>query len=129
MTDDNGQSAPTATLAPPALMSRGSRALAGLGRTRSLVGIVVLLVVIVAGVATFLSTRHGGASTDGSFATGDCVVLTSSAVRKADCGIAHDGRITAVLHQSYDTCPSGSDEFDVTDNTGNLCVDKAQSSH
>jgi hypothetical protein len=86
-------------------------------------------VVLVGGLIGFVTTRHGGASTDGTFGAGDCVVLGSTTVRQASCGGTHDGKVVAVLHQSYDSCPSGSDEFDVTDNTGNLCVDRSDSSH
>ena len=94
---------------------------------RAVITVAVAAVVLVLGLVGFLTTRHSGSSTDGSFSTGNCVALTSSQVRLAPCGGTHDGRITAVLHQSYETCPSGSDEFDVTDNTGNLCVDRSDS--
>lgn len=86
---------------------------------------VIAAAVIGAGAVTGLVV-HGGSSTDGTFSTGDCVVLTSTAVRIADCGAAHDGLVTTVLHESYQTCPGGSDEFDVTDNTGNLCIDRSK---
>jgi hypothetical protein len=94
---------------------------------RTVISIAIAVVVVVAGLVAFLTARHGGSSSDGAFNTGDCVTLTSSQVRLASCGDTHDGRITAVLHQSYDTCPSGSDEYDVTDNTGNLCIDRSDS--
>ena len=93
--------------------------------TRPVLWIAILAVAAVAAVTGLVTTR-GGSSTDGSFAGGDCVTLTSSAVRAADCGGHHDGQVTAVLHQTYQTCPSGSEEFDVTDNTGNLCIDRSQ---
>lgn len=102
-----------------------SRARTGLRAIPGAVRIIIALVVVAGAIAGFVTTR-GGSSTDGTFSTGDCVTLTSSTVHLADCGSQHDGKITAVLHQSYQTCPSGSDEFDVTDNTGNLCIDRTQ---
>jgi hypothetical protein len=119
MSDDPGTPMPAP--APPAAAPPRGR----LRGSRSLLWIGVLAVVLVAGITGLVTTR-GGSSTDGTFSTGDCVALTSSAVRLADCGGGHDGRITAVLHQTYQTCPAGSDEFDVTDNTGNLCIDRSK---
>lgn len=87
---------------------------------------IAIAAVLVIGAVTGVVTARGGSSTDSSFSGGDCVALTSSAVRIADCGAHHDGRVTAVLHQTYQTCPAGSEEFDVTDNTGNLCIDRSQ---
>ncbi|HZS15779.1 MAG TPA: hypothetical protein VFC09_14385 [Candidatus Dormibacteraeota bacterium] len=100
----------------------------GILATRSLLTIVIAVIVVAGAIAGFVTTR-GGSSTDGTFSTGDCVTLTSSQVRLASCSATYDGKVTAVLHQSYQTCPSGSDEFDVTDGTGNLCIDRSQSSH
>ncbi len=110
----------SAPAAPPSRVRSGLRALPGV------VWIVIAVIVVVGAVAGVVTTRNGGSSTDGTFSTGDCVTLTSSAVHLADCGSKHDGKITAVLHQSYQVCPSGSDEFDVTDNTGNLCIDRGK---
>ena len=112
MSDDPG----TSTATPP---PSGRRA------TRPMLWIAVLAVALVAGVTGLVTTR-GGSSSDGTFSSGDCIALTSSAVRLADCGGHHDGQVTAVLHQTYQTCPAGSDEFDVTDDTGNLCIDRSQ---
>jgi len=114
MSDDPGTSTATST-APP----NGRRT------TRPLLWIAVLAVALVAGVTGLVTTR-GASGSDGSFSSGDCIALTSSAVRPADCGGHHDGLVTAVLHQTYQTCPAGSDEFDVTDDTGNLCIDRSQ---
>ena len=79
-----------------------------------------VLLAVVAGA--FMALRHTPTG-----ASGRCVVLTASSVRPADCGGVHDGRITTVLRQSYDSCPAGSDEYDVTDNSGNLCIDRSDS--
>lgn len=132
MSDDPGTSTPTSTATPPAAAEWGAQqppaappARRGVRSPRSLIWIGVAAVLVVGGVTGFVTTR-GGSSTDGTFSTGDCVTLTTSTVHIADCGGQHDGQITAVLHQSYQTCPSGSDEFDVTDNTGNLCVDRSK---
>ena len=92
---------------------------------RPVLWITIVAVLVIGAVAGVVTTR-GGSSTDGTFSSGDCVALTSSAVRPADCGAHHDGRVTAVLHQTYQTCPGGSEEFDVTDSTGNLCIDRSQ---
>lgn len=113
----------------PTQRSRGAAVASGLMGVRV---IVTTVVVLIAGIGALIGVFHhgsGGSSTDGTFSTGDCVRVTSSSVANADCGGSHDGRITAVLHDSYSSCPSGSQEFDVNDNTGNLCVDTGDSSH
>jgi hypothetical protein len=43
--------------------------------------------------------------------------------------MSDDSRLPATSTQAAVPCPSGSDEFDVSDNTGNLCIDRNDSSH
>ena len=112
------------TVAPVALAPQaGAGRVSTLPATRVAVAAAVLLALV---AAAFVAMRHYGI---GASSRAGCVVLTASSVRSADCGGVHDGRITTVLQQTYDSCPPGSDEYDVTDNTGNLCIDRSDSRH
>ena len=120
--------APVAPLpVPPAPPARRSN------RTLFIVIGVVVVLVLIGGIVSLVSRQNSrftivpSASTDGTFHAGDCVTLTSTTVHNADCSSAHDAQIIQVIHGS-ETCPAGTQEFDVTDNTGNLCLDKGNSS-
>jgi len=92
--------------------------------TRYVVAIAVGLVAVTVAVVAVVMLRGNRA-----LLPGDCVVLTSSAVHRVDCGSAHDGKVSAVLHRPYESCPVGSDEYDLADNSANLCIDRLLSSH
>jgi hypothetical protein len=99
---------------------------------------VILAVIVVAAAVAIVASqlsRHNSrftiidsASTDNTFHGGDCVILNPSSVDKADCSANHDGQIIVVIH-AVGTCPAGTDEYDVRDNTGNLCVDRSSNKH
>jgi hypothetical protein len=109
------------------------------GRTgwmsRRLVIVLAILAVLVgvAVVAASLASHSSrlplvsSSSTDGTFSAGDCVSLSSTRVTKTDCGGAHDAQIIEVVH-SKQMCPSDTQEFDVNDGTGNLCLDTGNNS-
>lgn len=85
--------------------------------TRWLIAIAVAVVGVSAATAAVVHSRA-----DRAFIPGDCVVVTSSAVQRVDCGSTHDGQVSAVLHRPYESCPAGSDEYDLADNSANLCI-------
>jgi hypothetical protein len=87
---------------------------------------VLALIFVIGGVGWAMrqsSVVPGGRSTDGVFATGDCVTLTHTNVGTAPCFGSHDAKIVSVIHGASDACPSGSDHFRVDDGTGDLCLD------
>ncbi len=101
---------------------------------RLLVVLAVMVVLAVGAVvgASLASHRSNfpvvtSSSTDGTFNAGDCVSLSATRVSKADCGTAHDAQIIEVIHAGQ-SCPSGVEEFDVNDGTGNLCLDRGNHS-
>lgn len=112
---------------PPGPPRRG-----GISTRYIVIGVVVLLLII-GGIASIFARQNShftivpSASTDGTFHAGDCVTLNSTSVHYADCSSAHDAQIIQVIHGSQ-SCPSGTEEYDVNDNTGNLCLDKSNSS-
>ncbi len=90
---------------------------------------VVAALVVAAVIGAALTSSHSSRlplvssqSTDGTFHSGDCVSLSSTRVTKSDCGGAHDAQVIQVLH-GQQTCLSGTNEFDVNDGSGNLCLD------
>jgi hypothetical protein len=83
-----------------------------------------LVVVVALTVAVILAVSRAGFSAQPGFASGDCVVLTSTDVREANCASGHDGRVVTVLRQTYQACPPGSDEVDSAGTTASLCVDR-----
>jgi hypothetical protein len=93
--------------------------------------VTVLVVIGFIGIAVFgrysRYTIVSSSSTDGTFKAGNCVSLSTTRVTQADCGSAHDAQIIQVIHGKQ-TCPSGTEEFDVNDGTGNLCLDRANNS-
>ncbi len=117
------------TAPPPA--GRPSR----LSRRLLIVLGVIVALVVVAGIGAAVARSHtsgnypivSSSSTDGTFKAGDCVSLSTTRVTQADCGRAHDAQIIQVLHGT-ETCPAGTTEFQVTDGTGNLCLDKSNNS-
>lgn len=119
---------PGTPIAPVAGVTRGGRG----NRRWVIVGAVVALLIVLGIVGELVSRSNSqftivpSSSTDGTFTAGDCVKLNSTTVTKADCLGAHDGQIIQVVHGGQ-SCPSGTDEFDVTDGTGNLCIDKGNS--
>ena len=117
--------------APIYLPRRRSRGL--LVRTLA-IGLVVVTVLVVIGFIVAAVTRHNSrfsivasSSTDGTFQAGNCVSLSASRVTQADCGGAHDAQIIQVIHAGHG-CPLGTEEFDVNDGTGNLCLDRGNNS-
>jgi hypothetical protein len=92
--------------------------------TRYLVALAAGLVAVGIAMVVILQMRANRA-----LVPGDCVALTSSAVHRVACSSAHDGQVSAVLHRPYETCPVGSDEYDLADNSANLCIDRLLSSH
>jgi hypothetical protein len=115
----SGQPSWPAVAPPPARPGRSPFA------TRYLVAIVAGLVAVAVAVVLVVQQR----ATHPGLRPGDCVSLTSSAVQLVGCGSAHDGQVSAVLHTPYETCPTGSDEYDLADNSANLCIDRLLSSH
>jgi hypothetical protein len=100
-----------------------------LNRPLLLIATVVLLLVIAAVIGAAIShttsaTIVSSSSTDGTFNAGDCVSLSATRVTKADCSSAHDAQIIQVIHGTQ-SCPAGTVEFEVTDGTGSLCLDKS----
>jgi hypothetical protein len=120
---------PGYTAEPPPVARGGGR----LNRRLLIVLAVIVVLVVAAFVGAALrshSSRYtivGSSSTDGTFSAGDCVSLSATRVTKADCGSAHDAQIIQVIHAGQ-TCPGGTEEFDVSDSTGNLCLDRGNSS-
>jgi hypothetical protein len=87
---------------------------------------VLALIFVIGGVGWAMrqsSVIPGGRSTDGVFATGDCVTLTHTYAGTAPCSGSHDAKIVSVIHGASDACPGGSDHFRVDDGTGDLCLD------
>jgi hypothetical protein len=112
--------------AAPPPVSRGSRWL----NRRLLIVLAVLAALVVIAVIGAAVAGHNSrytivssSSTDGTFSAGDCVSLSATRVTKAQCTSAHDAQIIQVIHAKQ-TCPSGTEEFDVNDGTGNLCLDR-----
>ncbi len=109
--------------APLPLRRRDSR------RNRLLVVMAVLMALMVlSGVAVAITSRNAhtivsSSSTDGTFKAGDCVSLSATRVTSMPCSGAHDAQIVQVIH-SGQRCPTGVEEFDVNDGTGNLCLDR-----
>jgi hypothetical protein len=95
----------------------------------AVVAALVVLAVIGASVASHNSRYPivSSSSTDGTFSAGDCVSLSTTRVTKADCATAHDAQIIEVIHGDS-SCPAGTEEFDVNDGTGNLCLDRGNHS-
>jgi hypothetical protein len=117
-------------VAPPPV-SRGRR---WLNRRLLIVVAVIVVLVVAAVIGSAISSSHrsrlplvGSQSTDGTFHSGDCVSLSATRVTKSDCGGAHDAQVIQVIHGNQ-TCPGGTQEFDVNDGTGNLCLDSANKS-
>ncbi len=115
--------------APP--VSRGGGWL-----TRRLVTVLAIIaaLVVVAVIGAAISSSHGSRlplvssqSSDGTFHSGDCVSLSATRVTKSDCGGAHDAQIIEVVHGNQ-ACPAGTQEFDVNDGSGNLCLDPGNNS-
>lgn len=93
------------------------------------VACAITVALVAALVATVVS--HGthdsivsSSSTDGTFIAGNCVSLSATRATKVDCGGAHDALIVQVIH-SPQACAAGTVEFEVTDGTGSLCLDKS----
>jgi hypothetical protein len=93
------------------------------------VTVVVIIGFIVVAVArpTSRFTVVSSSSTDGTFSGGDCVSLSATRVTKMTCNGAHDAQVIEVIHGNH-ACPIGTEEFDVTDGTGNLCLDRGNNS-
>jgi hypothetical protein len=107
----------------------GSRGAGWLTRRLLIVAAVIaaLIVAAVIGAAVSHSTHQAivnSSSTDGTFNAGDCVSVSATRATKADCGGAHDAQIIQVIHGTQ-TCSGGTVEFEVTDGTGSLCLDKS----
>lgn len=109
---------------PPVSRSRGRR------NRRLLIVLAVLAALVVLAVIGAVVASHNSrfpivssSSTDGTFSAGDCVSLSATRVTKAQCTGAHDAQIIRVIH-AKETCPGGTEEFDVNDGTGNLCLDR-----
>lgn len=126
-------SAPPAPLpgtAPAAVATRPGR---GLLRRRNIIIAAVVLLLVIGAISEQFAGHNGNftivssSSTDGTFHGGDCVSLTSTKVILAECSGAHDAQIIDVIHGS-DSCPVGTEEYSVKDGTGNLCLDKSNSS-
>ena len=113
------------TAAPPPV----SRGTGWLIRRLLIVAVVIAVLVVAALIGAAVShTTHqtvvSSSSTDGTFTAGDCVSVSATRVTKADCSGAHDAQIIQVIHGTQ-TCPGGTVEFEVTDGTGSLCLDKS----
>ena len=91
----------------------------------ALVGIAVIGAAVAAHNSRF--TIVTSSSTDGTFSAGDCVSLSATRVTKMTCTGAHDAQIIQVIHATQ-MCPGGTEEFDVNDGTGNLCLDRGNNS-
>jgi hypothetical protein len=106
-----------------------SRGRGRLIRTLAVVLIVVSVLLVIAFIAADVAGHNSrftivsSSSTDGTFKAGDCVSLSTSRVTQATCTGAHDAQIIRVIH-AKETCPGGTEEFDVNDGTGNLCLDR-----
>jgi hypothetical protein len=130
--------APPAGVAPPPIPASYAPAPIGARRgwrnRRLVILLAVIALLVIAGVVGAVVASHNSrftivssSSTDGTFSAGDCVSLSATRVTKRDCTGAHDAQIIQVIHGNQ-TCPSRTEEFDVNDGTGNLCLDRGNHS-